>query len=62
MFKKCLKANRTIDYYCLQEKVCIVCSKKTHKIDFDEEFAKNHPNSYTYHGDSEWEKSDFMKF
>ena len=51
------KSYRTFDYHCLKEKVCIVCNKKSHRIDFDEDLAKKDPSTYTYHGDSEWELS-----
>ena len=62
MYKEGLKSYRTIDYLCLQKKLCIVCNQKSHHIDFDEELAKLKPNHYTYHGDSTFEKSEFMKF
>ena len=56
IYKKASKSFRTIDYFCLQEKLCIVCNQKSHHIDFDEELAKR-TTTYTYHGDSEFEIS-----
>ena len=47
----------SLDYFCLKEKLCIVCNEKSHRIDFDEELAKKDPTGYTYHGDSAFELS-----
>ena len=47
----------SLDYFCLKEKLCIVCNEKPHHIDFDEELAKKDPTGYTYHGDSTFELS-----
>ena len=62
IYKKRSSGTCTFDYYCLQEELCVVCNKKSHHIDFNEELAKKEPNKYTYHGDSTFEKSEFMKF
>ena len=51
------KSYRMLDHHCLKEKVCIVCNRKSHRIDFDKDLAKKEPLKYTYHGDSEWELS-----
>ena len=50
-------SNGSLDYFCLKEKLCIVCNERSHHIDFDEELAKSHPTMYTYHGKSEFELS-----
>ena len=58
IYKRTEKSFCTFDYHCLKEKVCIICNKKSHRIDFDETLAKMYPLSYTYHGNSEKELSD----
>ena len=35
--KKREDLGRIHDYYCLKERFCIVCNKKSHRIDYDEE-------------------------
>lgn len=57
IYKQQEKSYRTFDYFCLKETLCIICNKKSHRIDFDEDLAKKDPKTYTYHGDSEWELS-----
>ena len=59
IYKKRSSGTCTFDYYCLQKELCIVCNKKSHH---NEELAKKEPNKYTYHRDSAFEKSEFMKF
>ena len=49
--------NRTMEKYFLDEKQCIICKGRAHRIPFDQEIAAKWPESYTYYGTSKIEKA-----
>ena len=51
-----LKYGRTMDGHFLEEKFCVICKDRAHRISFDPELAAK-SKTYTYYGTSEVEKA-----
>ena len=50
-----------IEKYFFEEKFCIICKDRAHRISFDPEQAARNKN-YTYYGNSKYEKHGSFGF